>query len=45
MSRVARFILAVYRWAGKMPADAARLRNLDRVAGRLAERENVGAAA
>jgi trehalose 6-phosphate synthase len=31
----------VYRWAGKMLVDAARLRNQDRVAGRLAERANV----
>ncbi len=28
----------VYRWAGKMLVDASRLRNQDRVAGRLAER-------
>jgi len=28
----------VYRWAGKMLVDAARLRNQDRVAERLAER-------
>jgi len=28
----------VYRWAGKMLVDAARLRNQERVAGRLAER-------
>jgi trehalose 6-phosphate synthase len=34
----------VYRWAGKMLVDAARLRNQDRVAGRLAERANVGTA-
>ncbi len=33
----------VYRWAGKMLVDAARLRNQERVAGRLAERaETVG---
>jgi trehalose 6-phosphate synthase len=32
----------VYRWAGKMLVDAARLRNQERVAGRLAERANVG---
>jgi len=32
----------VYRWAGKMLADAARLRNQDRVAGRLAERTSMG---
>jgi trehalose 6-phosphate synthase len=31
----------VYRWAGKMLVDAARLRNQDRVAGRLAERSTV----
>lgn len=30
----------VYRWAGKMLVDAARLRNQDRVAERLAERGN-----
>jgi trehalose 6-phosphate synthase len=35
----------VYRWAGKMLVDAARLRNQDRVAGRLAERASVGPAA
>ena len=34
----------VYRWAGKMLMDAARLRNQERVAGRLAERSNVGPA-
>jgi trehalose 6-phosphate synthase len=34
----------VYRWAGKMLVDAARLRNQDRVAGRLAERAAVGPA-
>jgi trehalose 6-phosphate synthase len=33
----------VYRWAGRMLADAARLRNQERVAGRLAERPGVGA--
>ncbi len=32
----------VYRWAGKMLVDAARLRNQERVAGRLAERAGVG---
>ena len=32
----------VYRWAGKMLVDAARLRNQERVAGRLAERPTVG---
>ena len=32
----------VYRWAGKMLVDAARLRNQERVAGRLAERSAVG---
>ena len=32
----------VYRWAGKMLVDAARLRNQDRVAGRLAERASRG---
>ena len=31
----------VYRWAGKMLVDAARLRNQERVAGRLAERSIV----
>jgi trehalose 6-phosphate synthase len=35
----------VYRWAGKMLVDAARVRNQDRVAGRLAERAAVGPAA
>ena len=30
----------VYRWAGKMLVDAARLRNQERVSGRLAERAN-----
>jgi trehalose 6-phosphate synthase len=35
----------VYRWAGRMLVDAARLRNQDRVAGRLAERAAVGPAA
>ncbi len=34
----------VYRWAGKMLVDAARVRNQDRVAGRLAEHTNVGPA-
>jgi trehalose 6-phosphate synthase len=34
----------VYRWAGKMLIDAARLRNQERVAGRLAERLSVGPA-
>jgi len=34
----------VYRWAGKMLVDAARLRNQERVAGRLAERSTVGPA-
>ncbi|MEO8661189.1 MAG: trehalose-6-phosphate synthase [Bryobacteraceae bacterium] len=34
----------VYRWAGKMLADAARLRNQDRVAERLAERSSFGQA-
>ena len=33
----------VYRWAGKMLVDAARLRDQERVAGRLADRANVGA--
>jgi hypothetical protein len=28
----------VYRWAGMMPIDTARLGNLERVSGRLAER-------
>jgi trehalose 6-phosphate synthase len=32
----------VYRWAGKMLVDAARLRNQERVAGRLTERSLVG---
>ena len=32
----------VYRWAGKMLVDAARIRNQERVAGRLAERPAVG---
>ncbi len=32
----------VYRWAGRMLVDAARLRNQERVAGRLAERSGVG---
>ncbi len=35
----------VYRWAGKMLVDASRLRNQERVAGRLAERASVGPAA
>ncbi len=34
----------VYRWAGKMLVDAARLRNQERVAGRLSERTVVGTA-
>jgi trehalose 6-phosphate synthase len=34
----------VYRWAGKMLVDAARLRNQERVAGRLSERVGAGAA-
>jgi trehalose 6-phosphate synthase len=34
----------VYRWAGRMLMDAARLRNQERVAGRLAERSNVAPA-
>jgi trehalose 6-phosphate synthase len=34
----------VYRWAGKMLVDAARLRDQERVAGRLAERSGIGAA-
>jgi trehalose 6-phosphate synthase len=33
----------VYRWAGKMLVDAARLRNQERVAGRLTERTGVAA--
>jgi len=32
----------VYRWAGKMLVDASRLRNQERVAGRLSERSSVG---
>jgi trehalose 6-phosphate synthase len=32
----------VYRWAGKMLVDASRLRNQERVAGRLAERTGAG---
>lgn len=32
----------VYRWAGKMLVDAARLRDQERVAGRLAERAGAG---
>ncbi len=35
----------VYRWAGKMLVDAARLRNQERVAERLTERARVGPAA
>jgi trehalose 6-phosphate synthase len=31
----------VYRWAGKMLVDAARLRSQERLAGRLAERANI----
>jgi trehalose 6-phosphate synthase len=31
----------VYRWAGKMLVDAARVRSQERVAGRLAERSSV----
>ncbi len=34
----------VYRWAGTMLVDAARLRNQERVAGRLAERAALGSA-
>ncbi len=34
----------VYRWAGRMLMDAARLRNQERVAGRLAERSGIGTA-
>ncbi len=34
----------VYRWAGKMLVDAARLRNQERVAGRLAEHARTGTA-
>ncbi|MGB7986603.1 MAG: trehalose-6-phosphate synthase [Terracidiphilus sp.] len=34
----------VYRWAGKMLVDAARVRNQDRLTGRLAERANAGRA-
>jgi trehalose 6-phosphate synthase len=30
----------VYRWAGKMLVDAARLRNQERVTGRLSERSS-----
>ena len=33
----------VYRWAGKMLVDAARLRNQERVSGRLTERRRQGA--
>jgi trehalose 6-phosphate synthase len=32
----------VYRWAGRMLVDAARLRNQERVAERLAERSTAG---
>jgi trehalose 6-phosphate synthase len=35
----------VYRWAGKMLVDAARVRNQDRVAGRLGTRSNPGSLA
>jgi len=34
----------VYRWAGRMLVDAARLRNRERVAGRLTHRSRAGAA-
>jgi trehalose 6-phosphate synthase len=34
----------VYRWAGKMLVDAARRRNQERVAGRLAEHSPTGTA-
>ena len=34
----------VYRWAGRMLMDAARLRNQERVAGRIAERSGIGTA-
>jgi trehalose 6-phosphate synthase len=34
----------VYRWAGRMLVDAARLRNQERVAGRLAEHARMGTA-
>jgi trehalose 6-phosphate synthase len=34
----------VYRWAGKMLVDAARLRNQERVAGRLSERSSASSA-
>lgn len=34
----------VYRWAGKMLVDAARLRNQDRVTGRLADRASMSSA-
>jgi len=34
----------VYRWAGKMLGDAARLRSQERVTGRLAERSSIGTA-
>jgi trehalose 6-phosphate synthase len=33
----------VYRWAGKMLVDAARVRNQERVAERLAERSHASA--
>jgi trehalose 6-phosphate synthase len=39
-SMISRF--NVYRWAGKMLADAAHLRSQERLSGRLAERMNVG---
>jgi trehalose 6-phosphate synthase len=32
----------VYRWAGKMLVDAARLRNQERLLGRLTERSSGG---
>ena len=35
----------IYRWAGKMLVDAARLRNQERLTGRLAERASMGPAA
>jgi trehalose 6-phosphate synthase len=34
----------VYRWAGNMLIDAARLRNRERVSGRISERNSVGSA-
>jgi trehalose 6-phosphate synthase len=34
----------VYRWAGKMLVDAARVRNQERVAGRLAAHAKTGTA-